>query len=76
MVKAIAKRFDIEFSKVKIGVDLGTAIVSGIISLIFLGRLEGVGIGTIISAFGVGLSISFFEKTIGQQFAAKEPQEV
>lgn len=76
LVKAIAKKFSLQFSKVKIGVDLGTAIISAILSFVFLGELIGVGVGTIISAFGVGMSISFYEKIMGHYFRFNNAKEV
>lgn len=76
LVKAIAKKADIEFAKVKISVDLGTAVSSAIISLTFLGQLKGVGLGTIFSAFGVGMTINFFERTMGHHFELENIKEV
>lgn len=72
LVKAISYKMKIGFSKVKVSVDLGAACISAALALVFMGELVGVGIGTLFSAFGVGLSISFFEKVMGHKFSQVE----
>ena len=72
LVKAIAYRYHIDFPKVKIGVDVSAALLVFAVSLIFLGTVKGVGIGTLLAAFGVGSFIQLFEKLLGKGFLALE----
>jgi uncharacterized membrane protein YczE len=56
-----------EFYKIKTIFDTSTAVLSSILSLIFLGKLMGVREGTILAAIFIGKIIGLFEKRFGKQ---------
>lgn len=65
-IAAIAKKYNKEFSNVKIIFDSTIVVLSIIVSLIFLGRLEGFKEGTIISVFLTGFFTKVLFKTLGE----------
>ncbi|MDL2280993.1 DUF6198 family protein [Selenomonadales bacterium OttesenSCG-928-I06] len=62
LVKVISTKLSKEFGAMKVAFDVSIVAASIILSLIFLGSLEGVREGTIILAFSVGVFIRFFLK--------------
>lgn len=66
-ITAIAKKFNKEFSTIKIIFDSTIVVLSIIVSLIFLGRLEGFKEGTIISVFLTGFFTKILFKTLGKR---------
>lgn len=66
LVKALAIKSGIEFHRVKIGFDGFCAILSATISLVYFNTLDGVGIGTIIGALGVGTAIRWLDMLMGK----------
>ncbi len=60
LTKAISDKTGKPFSKVKVMFDLTMVVTSLAFSLIFLGRIQGIGIGTIISAFFIGKFVGVF----------------
>lgn len=60
LTTAISHKTGKPFSKVKVILDLAMVLISLAFSLIFLGRIQGIGIGTIISAFLIGKFIGVF----------------
>lgn len=56
-----------EFYKIKTIFDTSTAVLSSILSFIFLGKLMGVREGTIMAAIFIGKIIGFIEKRFGKQ---------
>lgn len=68
---AIAKTFNIEFGKAKVGLD-STMVVIGIISsFFFLHSLQGIREGTIIAALLVGTITRFFSSTLNKFYPIK-----
>lgn len=59
---------NISYPKVKIGFDISCLLITGILTLVFLGHVDGLGIGTIVAAFtmgkGIGLVGNLFDKHI------------
>lgn len=62
IVKVIALRFNTEFSKVKVPLDLAYVLIAVILSWFTLGRIVGVGIGTLVSAVLVGYFMRIIQK--------------
>ena len=61
-VKGISEKFRIELSKVKRGFDMTFLTIGAILSFVLLGRIAGIGIGTVIMALLNGLLIGFYSK--------------
>lgn len=59
-VQAIAYKGHFKLHKVKIGYDTVSTALAILMSLVFLRRIEGIGIGTILAAFGVGKMLGVF----------------
>lgn len=59
-VQAIAFKGRFKLHKVKIGYDCASTALSLLLSLIFLRRIEGIGIGTVAAALGVGRLLGVF----------------
>lgn len=59
-VKGISGRFGIELSRFKIGYDIVSLIVAVILSMALLGRIKGIGPGTVVLACLNGLLIGFY----------------
>ena len=66
--KELAKKFKKPVHKMVNLYNLGSLIVAVALSLIFFGKLKGVGIGTLICAFSYGYIIRFFQKTYNKLF--------
>ena len=58
-VKEITQTKNIKYSKFKTGFDLTCFTVSLVLSLVFFGKIKGIGLGTFISAIGLGSIIGF-----------------
>jgi len=61
-VRAVTIRFHTQFGKTKIVFDTTMAVCAGILSFLFFGKLNGIGIGTIIAALLVGFIAHRFGK--------------
>jgi uncharacterized membrane protein YczE len=64
VVNAISRTFKLEFGNVKIGFDLTLLLLALVLSLVFWGRIRGLGLGTIISALLVGKLVKVFHQRI------------
>ena len=62
LVAVIAKKFNLKFANVKNVFDLSSVAVASALSLIFLGRLEGLREGTLLAALGVGRVIALIDR--------------
>lgn len=62
IVRAIAKVSGIRFGTVKITFDVTLMVTAALLSFIFFGRLQGVGAGTVISAFLVGKFVNIINR--------------
>lgn len=62
MVNAISRRTGVRFGTIKVCFDVSLIIISGILCFILFGRLNGIGIGTIISAILVGIIVNIFNR--------------
>lgn len=58
-VKQISEALGAVFGNVKIGYDVSCVVLAALIGLVFLGRLEGLGIATIVSALLVGKTVEW-----------------
>ena len=62
IVHAMARVSGMEFGKVKIRFDVTLIIIAIVLSFLFFQRLNGVGLGTIVSAILIGPMISFVNR--------------
>lgn len=70
LVKELSEKFNIEFSRLKIGYDMTSFTVSIILSFVFFGFMHFVGInwGTLVTAFLNGYLIGKFSKLLDKHF--------
>lgn len=64
-VKALAEKTGWEFGNVKMGFDCALTAVAAVLSLFAFHRLNGVGVGTVISALAVGQLIRLYGRRLG-----------
>jgi uncharacterized membrane protein YczE len=62
MILAIQKKSGWELSKIKTGFDCSMVAISFMISIIFSGKILGIGIGTLITALSVGSVLGIMKK--------------
>lgn len=62
LVRALSIVTKVRYGTVKVAFDVTLMVIATICSFIFFGRLNGIGIGTIISAIIVGLFINAINK--------------
>lgn len=63
-VSVIAQKSGLPFSQVKVINDVSFSLCAGALSLLLLGRLHGVGIGTLVTAVLLGRLIAFFRRNL------------
>lgn len=61
-VKGVSGRFGIKISSFKIGFDLTCLVIAAVFSWLMLGRIAGIGPGTVVLAFGNGVLIGMYGK--------------
>lgn len=66
MVLAVCKAFPLKFGNVKVGFDVTLVLVACVLSILFLGRLEGVREGTVAAAICVGLIAKQINRPMGR----------
>ncbi len=64
IVRAIAQTTKIRFGTVKICFDVSLMVLATVLSFVFFGRLNGLGAGTIISAFAVGKFVNIVNQRL------------
>ncbi|MGL4791856.1 MAG: YczE/YyaS/YitT family protein [Anaerotignaceae bacterium] len=64
MVLVIAEKLNKKMGNIKVYFDCGMVIAAASICIIFLGRIDSVGLGTIITALGVGRCLGFFNRKL------------
>lgn len=62
VVRALSIVTRIRYGTVKVAFDISLIVISAVFSFIFFGKLNGIGIGTIISAIIVGMFINVINK--------------
>lgn len=67
IVQALADRTGMEMGKMKRIMDCSLVVAAAILSFVLFGRLEGVGIGTIVAMFAVGKIISSCNRLFGEK---------
>ena len=70
--KEIAAKFNKPVHKIVNIYNIGSLILSLVLSLIFFGGIKGIGIGTVACAFLYGFVINFFQKVYGKLFDFKD----
>ncbi len=60
LCNTISKKYDKKFGSVKIRFDLTLVSIATLISFLYLGRLEQIGIGTIVAALLIGKFVNIF----------------
>lgn len=63
-VKGISSHFHMELSKVKIAFDITCLFIALILSVVFLGKIEGIGPGTLLLACCNGLLIGWYGRWV------------
>lgn len=64
IVRAIAQTAKLRFGSVKVGFDVSLMVISTGMSLLFFGRLNGIGAGTVIAAFAVGKFVNVINRRL------------
>lgn len=64
IVATMSKVYGISFGKVKMLFDMTLIILAAILSLILFHRIEGIGIGTVVSALMVGKCVNIFNRLL------------
>ena len=72
LVKTLASRFGWQIHRVKTIYDCGSCLAAVGLSLLLLGRLEGVGVGTVICALLYGLLIRLWDKILVKHWAFRD----
>lgn len=72
IIKEVTDRFGFSLSRFKTCYDCVSCAVSIVMSLAFFGRLEGVGLGTVVCAFVNGFLIGAFTKLLDKCFDFKD----
>ena len=67
IVQALSDRFGMELGKMKRIMDCSMVVIAAVMSFALFGRLEGVGIGTVIAMFAVGKIISLCNRLFGDK---------
>lgn len=66
--RELAQITKVDYPKIKIGFDVICLVITACLTAVFLGHLEGLGIGTILAAFtmgkGVGIAGDFLDKKL------------
>lgn len=65
-VKALADKTGWEFGNVKVGFDFLLTLAAAALAFAFFGRLNGVGVGTLISAMAVGQFVKLYNRKLGK----------
>ncbi len=65
IVKAIAEKSHFEFGYVKVALDVSYVVIGTILSFVFFGTLQGIGVGTVFLAVCTGFVVKFFTKILG-----------
>ena len=71
IVKEVSNRFNFKISRVKTIYDIASLLTAVGLSYLLLGKLEGVGIGTLVCALINGTIIGFITKLIDKRFVFK-----
>lgn len=72
--KEISRHFNWKISKVKTTFDLTCLSISIVFGFIFFGKIIGIGIGTVVSAFLTGTIIGLFKKLLEQHGLTAEAE--
>lgn len=64
LVRVLAQATGKDFGRVKLVFDVSLIVIASALSLLFFGRLQGVGIGTVVSALIVGALVSLFGRVL------------
>ena len=74
-VNGITKEYGLKLNTFKTAFDLSYLTLSVILSFLFFGQLQGIGIGTLILALSGGVMIGFFDKLISKYCEIKPASE-
>lgn len=66
--REVSRITDIGYPKVKIAFDVGCLAVTGVLTLAFLGYMDGLGIGTILAAFTMGKVVGLMGNWLDRHF--------
>ena len=68
IVKGFSEKFHIEMGKFKVGYDVTSCVISLGLSLLFFGRIVGIGVGSLACTFLNGVLIAFWCRVIDRFF--------
>ena len=68
LVKGLSGKYHVALNKFKIGYDLSSCVVSLLLTFLMFGRIEGLGIGSVICAFTSGVLIGFWSRLLDRFF--------
>lgn len=71
IVKTLAAKGGWEFGNVKVAFDCTLTAIASVIAFITFGRLNGVGIGTLVSALAVGQLVKLYSRCIKRSAARR-----
>ena len=71
IVKTLAAKGGWEFGNVKVAFDCTLTIIASVIAFLAFGRLNGVGIGTLVSALAVGQLVKLYSRCIKRSAARR-----
>lgn len=66
--RELSEIINVSYSKVKIIFDVTCLAVTAGMTLIFLGRLDGLGIGTVLAAFTMGKTVGIIGNMMDKKF--------
>lgn len=69
--RELSKILSVEYSKVKIIFDVTCLIITGVLTFVFLGHIDGLGIGTILAAFTMGKGVAIVGKQLDKSIEFK-----
>jgi uncharacterized membrane protein YczE len=67
--REVAAITGIAYSRIKVGFDVICLLVTAVLTFVFLGRISGLGIGTVLAAFTMGKVIGKISDWIGQHMS-------
>ena len=67
----ISNHFNIPYKNIRTGFDIFSVVISSVLSLIYIGSIEGIGVGTIINMLFMGMAVSTVSDILDKNFYFK-----
>lgn len=65
IVRTLSEKSGIEFGNMKVGFDCVLTLIAAVLAFAFFSRLNGVGVGTLVSAVAVGQFVRLYSRKLG-----------